>query len=79
MLLVNYGALVDEKNKVYIAGGTRIVLPTHIAKEIYKGRELGDIMEEFLVLGKFLKRNQNRLTFPIVRYDNMIAFFNKAG
>jgi inosine/xanthosine triphosphatase len=47
MLLVNYGALVDEKNKVYIAGGTRIVLPTHIAKEIYKGRELGDIMEEY--------------------------------
>src|SRR5690554_7241308 len=47
MLLVNYGVIVDDKNKVYVAGGSRIPLPTEIAKEIYKGRELGDIMDQY--------------------------------
>ncbi len=47
LLLVNYGALVDEENRVYIAGGTRILLPNEIAKEIYKGRELGEIMDQY--------------------------------
>lgn len=47
MLLVNYGALVDQNNKIYIAGGARILLPIEIAKEIYQGRELGDIMDQY--------------------------------
>lgn len=47
MLVINYGALVDEKNKVYLAGGTRFLLPNEISKEIYKGKELGDIMDQF--------------------------------
>ncbi|HEY8364710.1 MAG TPA: DUF84 family protein [Haloplasmataceae bacterium] len=47
MLLVNYGALIDNDNKVYLAGGSRILLPNEIAKEIYKGRELGDIMDQY--------------------------------
>lgn len=47
MMLVNYGALVDKDNKLYIAGGARILLPNEISKEIYKGRELGDIIDEY--------------------------------
>ncbi len=45
LLVISYGALVDEKNKVYLAGGTRILLPNEVAKEIYKGKELGDVMD----------------------------------
>lgn len=47
MLVISYGALVDNNNKVYIAGGTRILLPNKVAKEIYKGRELGNIMDDY--------------------------------
>lgn len=47
MLLINYGVLIDEKNKTYIAGGTRIILPNEVAKEIYNGKELGDIMDAY--------------------------------
>jgi len=47
LLLISYGALVDRKNRVYLAGGTRILLPNEVSKEIYKGRELGDIMDEY--------------------------------
>ncbi len=47
MLLINYGALIDEKNKTYIAGGARILLPNVIAKEIYNGKELGVIMDVY--------------------------------
>ncbi len=47
MLLINYGALIDEKKKIYLAGGTRILLPNEVSKEIYKGKELGDIMDKY--------------------------------
>jgi len=47
MLVVSYGALVDEKNKIYLAGGTRILLPNEVSKEIYKGKELGDVMDQY--------------------------------
>lgn len=47
LLLVNYGALVDEVNNLYIAGGARILLPNEVAKEIYLGKELGDVMDKY--------------------------------
>ncbi|NLC94508.1 MAG: DUF84 family protein [Bacilli bacterium] len=47
LLLVNYGALVDEEYNLYIAGGARILLPNDVAKEIYLGKELGDIMDQY--------------------------------
>ncbi|MDF2699708.1 MAG: NTPase [Haloplasmataceae bacterium] len=47
MFLVNFGVLVDEDFKVYLAGGTRILLPKEVSKEIYKGKELGTIMDDY--------------------------------
>lgn len=47
MLVVSYGALVDNNNKVFIAGGTRLLLPNEVSKGIYLGKELGDIMDQY--------------------------------
>ena len=47
MLVISYGALVDVNHKIYIAGGMRILLPFEVWKEIYNGRELGHIMDEY--------------------------------
>jgi inosine/xanthosine triphosphatase len=45
--LCNWGALVDQENHVYTASGARIPLPKEIAVELQRGKELGDIMDEY--------------------------------
>ena len=47
LLVISYGALVDENNNIYIAGGTRIPLPRKVAEGIKKGFELGDLMDQY--------------------------------
>jgi len=47
MFLCNWGAIVDQDNDPIIAGGARILLPSEIARELKKGIELGDVMEDF--------------------------------
>ncbi|MFD1777584.1 DUF84 family protein [Fredinandcohnia salidurans] len=47
MFLCNWGAIVDKDNDPIIAGGARILLPSEIARELKKGIELGDVMEDF--------------------------------
>lgn len=48
MYLINWGVLIDEKDNVYYAGGTRIPLPEFV-KERLKTRtvELAEVMEEY--------------------------------
>ena len=47
LYLVNFGALIDEENNLYTAGGTRIPLPDSIKELIFdKGLELADAMKE---------------------------------
>ena len=47
LYLINWGALIDEDDNVYTAGGTRIELPEFVKKGIYdEGKELADIMGE---------------------------------
>lgn len=48
LYLVNWGALVDENENVFLAGGTRIPLPKVIEQLIMQdGLELSDAMEEY--------------------------------
>ncbi len=48
LFLVNWGALVDENENVYVAGGTRIPLPKEIEKMIMEEKlELADAMERY--------------------------------
>jgi non-canonical (house-cleaning) NTP pyrophosphatase len=47
MYLVNWGALVDEEENVFIAGGTRIPLPKEIENLINSGLELKDAMDVY--------------------------------
>lgn len=48
LYLVNFGALIDEDNELYVAGGTRLPLPNEIKDLILnKGLELADAMKEY--------------------------------
>lgn len=47
LMLINYGALVDKDNNLYIAGGARIFLPKAIQIGIEQGLELGDVMDAY--------------------------------
>ena len=47
MYLVNWGALVDEYDNCFVAGGTRIPLPQEIANLINQGYELKDAMDKY--------------------------------
>jgi inosine/xanthosine triphosphatase len=45
LLLCNWGALVDQNGKLYVAGGARIPLPEEVARGIREGKELGDVID----------------------------------
>ncbi|KGX84029.1 DUF84 family protein [Pontibacillus marinus] len=47
LYLCNWGALVDKQENVFTASGARIPLPDEVAKDLSKGKELGDIMDEY--------------------------------
>ena len=47
LYLCNWGVLVDNHENVFTASGARIPLPDEVAKGLNKGKELGDIMDEF--------------------------------
>lgn len=47
LYLCNWGALVDSKENVYTASGARILLPDEIKAGLEKGKELGDVMDEY--------------------------------
>ncbi|WP_337955927.1 DUF84 family protein [Bacillus weihaiensis] len=46
--LCNWGALVDEKLKPIVAGGARIVIPDEIGERVFKGQELGVVMDDYV-------------------------------
>ncbi|SEU07865.1 inosine/xanthosine triphosphatase [Salinibacillus kushneri] len=45
--LCNWGSLVDTYGNVFTAGGARIPLPEEIKQGLEKGKELGDLMDEY--------------------------------
>lgn len=48
LFLVNWGALIDENENIYVAGGTRIPLPKPIEKLIFEQNlELADAMDQY--------------------------------
>ena len=47
LFICNWGALVTRRDKCFIGGGARIKLPDEIAQELFDGRELGPVMDEY--------------------------------
>lgn len=48
LFLVNWGALIDENENIYVAGGTRIPLPKEIENLIFNEKlELADAMNKY--------------------------------
>lgn len=48
VVIVNWGILVDENDKVYLAGGTTIPLPSKFKKDLYENNiELADIIDKY--------------------------------
>jgi inosine/xanthosine triphosphatase len=48
MFLCNFGAVVHSSGAMNIGGGVRILLPQSIADDIHLGKELGDVMDEWV-------------------------------
>ncbi|SDN03530.1 DUF84 family protein [Sediminibacillus halophilus] len=47
LYLCNWGALISENGKTFLASGARIPLPHEVAAQLEKGIELGEVMDEF--------------------------------
>ena len=47
LFLCNWGALVIQGSRPFIAGGARIPLPEEVAVKVNQGMELGPVMEEW--------------------------------
>lgn len=45
--LCNWGAIVDRELRPIVAGGARILLPDEVGIEVFSGKELGDVMDQF--------------------------------
>lgn len=48
LYLCNWGALVTPENLLFTASGARIPLPEDIAEGLQAGKELGDIIDEYV-------------------------------
>ncbi|MFD1019086.1 DUF84 family protein [Thalassobacillus hwangdonensis] len=47
LYLCNWGAMVDDEENLYTASGARIPLPDEIKEELEKGKELGEVMDDY--------------------------------
>jgi len=47
IFLTNWGAVVDSKGNIGIGAGHRVQMPSMMAQELRKGRELGDVVDEW--------------------------------
>lgn len=47
LFLINWGALVDQSGRQWVAGGARIPLPSSFSTPLEEGKELGELMEAF--------------------------------
>ncbi|SEO83965.1 inosine/xanthosine triphosphatase [Amphibacillus marinus] len=47
LFLCNWGALVDQEEQLYIAGGARVPVPEKVAEALEKGEELGTVMRRY--------------------------------
>ncbi|MFB6467629.1 DUF84 family protein [Cytobacillus sp. Hz8] len=56
LFLCNWGALAVKGRSPIIAGGARILLPEEIAGELYKGNELGPVMEGYVNIKNVRKK-----------------------
>lgn len=58
--LCNWGAIVDHKLEPIVAGGARIIVPNEIGRSVFHGKELGDVMDEYVNLHK-VRHNQGAI------------------
>ncbi|MDA1604198.1 DUF84 family protein [Bacillus cereus] len=48
LFMCNWGALATSDGRVFVAGGARIELPDDFLKPLEEGKELSEVMEEFV-------------------------------
>ncbi|WP_134700929.1 DUF84 family protein [Ammoniphilus sp. YIM 78166] len=58
--LCNWGAVVNRKGVMGIAGGLRILLPDEVVARIEQGYELGDLIDEWAG-GKDIRKNEGTI------------------
>lgn len=75
-MLCSYTCIMDREGTVGIGGGTATVIPERIAKAVFSGDELGDIMDR--IVGR--RRTQDRegaigiLTNGLVNRESLFRF-----
>lgn len=47
LFLISWGALIDQNDQLYVAGGARIPLPEEIVVQLNSGVELGVIVDKY--------------------------------
>ncbi|GGD17389.1 DUF84 family protein [Pontibacillus salipaludis] len=75
LYLCNWGALVDSEENTFVAGGARIPLPDSIANELNKGKELGDVIDDY-AKGENVRHNEGAIgvfTNELVNRSGMFA------
>jgi inosine/xanthosine triphosphatase len=45
IFVISYGALIDQFDNLYLAGGTRVPLPREVEAGLSQGLELGEVMD----------------------------------
>jgi inosine/xanthosine triphosphatase len=70
-------AIVDKKGRIGIGGGGRILLPKKIVRELEKGKELGEIMDQ-IQKTKNTKQKWGAVGFLLKGYTNRQKSFEQA-
>ncbi|RSL32906.1 DUF84 family protein [Salibacterium salarium] len=47
LYLCNWGAITDQKNRLFTAAGAKMILPEEIAEGLYRGEELKTVMDAY--------------------------------
>jgi inosine/xanthosine triphosphatase len=84
MFLCNWGAVINKEGMVGIGGGLRIELPSVVAEQIRHGKELGDVMDEWIG-GRNIKKKEgaigiltaNHITRQMMFRDVVITAFSR--
>lgn len=62
LYVINFGALVDENDNIYIAGGAKIPLPECIKDQLITNNKITENLELGDVMNEYTKRNDIRST-----------------
>jgi inosine/xanthosine triphosphatase len=77
-MICGYVCVVDRKGRRGIGGGTSVLLPKRVERELLKGRELGEVVDE-LTGRKSVKRQEGALGVLTNNITSREGYFRMAA